>query len=82
MAVCFILLFVDTKGGKPSLWEDRAAHIGASQVPIVVALAGKNNIVSLLTGIGHERLNILHRASSRVCLLLLWLHALTRYFNV
>lgn len=30
-------------------------------VPILVALAGKANIVTLLTGISHERLNIVHQ---------------------
>jgi hypothetical protein len=30
-------------------------------VPIVVALAGKANLVTLFTGISHERLNVLHR---------------------
>jgi len=30
-------------------------------VPILVALAGKANIVTLLTGISHERLNVVHQ---------------------
>lgn len=31
-----------------------------------------------LTGVGHEKLNVLHRAAARACLLLLWIHALIR----
>lgn len=27
-------------------WEDRAAHLASCQLPLIVALAGKNNIVS------------------------------------
>ena len=28
------------------LWEDRAAHIASCQVPLIVALAGKNNVIT------------------------------------
>ncbi|EIW61249.1 uncharacterized protein TRAVEDRAFT_69649 [Trametes versicolor FP-101664 SS1] len=59
-------------------FEDRAAHLASCQLPFIVALAGKNNIISLFTGIGHEKLNILHRATARTCLILLWIHALAR----
>lgn len=27
-------------------WEDRAAHMASCQVPLIVALAGKNNVIS------------------------------------
>ncbi|KAI9056559.1 hypothetical protein FKP32DRAFT_1585671 [Trametes sanguinea] len=59
-------------------FEDRAAHLASCQLPFIVALAGKNNIISFLTGIGHEKLNVLHRAAARTCLILLWIHALSR----
>lgn len=36
-------------------WANRAAHLATSQTPLIVALAGKNNIVTLLTGIGYEK---------------------------
>ena len=57
-------------------WEDRAAHFASSNLALVVALAGKNNIIScegmpihlfcetltgtmsVLTGIGHEKVNL------------------------
>jgi hypothetical protein len=32
-----------------------------SCTPIVIALASKANITTLLTGIGHEKLNVVHR---------------------
>lgn len=32
----------------------------------------------VLIGVSHERLNVLHRASARACLVLLWIHALVR----
>ncbi|KAI0796559.1 ferric reductase NAD binding domain-containing protein [Abortiporus biennis] len=74
----FILLLVDTEGLNDWFFEDRAAHFASCQLPLIVALAGKNNIISFLTGIGHEKLNVLHRAAARVCLILLWMHAICR----
>ncbi|EJD53556.1 hypothetical protein AURDEDRAFT_156793 [Auricularia subglabra TFB-10046 SS5] len=60
-------------------WHDRAAHVGGAQINLIVALAGKNNIVSFLTGISHEKLNVLHRACARTIVLLFWIHAMGRY---
>lgn len=30
----------------PTFWQDRAAHLASCQVPLIIALAGKNNIIS------------------------------------
>lgn len=62
IAVIFALLFINSKfcvcfcganvdqyvaHGLSSFWyEDRAAHYASSQLPLIVALAGKNNIIS------------------------------------
>ncbi|KAH8113680.1 ferric reductase NAD binding domain-containing protein [Phellopilus nigrolimitatus] len=58
----------------PNYWADRAGTLAVSQLTFIVALAGKNNIISALTGIGYEKLNILHRAASRTVLILIWVH--------
>ncbi|KAI0321845.1 FAD-binding domain-containing protein [Amylostereum chailletii] len=71
----FIWLLVDTRDLYTAFWEDRAAHFASSNLSLVVALAGKNNLISFLTGVGHEKLNVLHRAAARTCLILLWMHA-------
>ncbi|KAK8858407.1 hypothetical protein IAR55_002634 [Kwoniella newhampshirensis] len=47
-----------------------------SQLPIILLLVSKNNPISSLTGITYQKLNYLHRASSRACLLTSWIHAL------
>jgi hypothetical protein len=47
-----------------------------AQLPIIIALAGKNNIVSFLTGVPYQELNYLHRASGRLCLLCSWIHTI------
>ncbi|KAF8575567.1 hypothetical protein K439DRAFT_1398065 [Ramaria rubella] len=57
-----------------SYWANRAGDIVATNLPLLVLLAGKNNIISLLTGISYEKLNILHRVAARICLILVWVH--------
>ncbi|WVQ76889.1 hypothetical protein IAR50_006563 [Cryptococcus sp. DSM 104548] len=47
-----------------------------SQLPIILLLVSKNNPIASLTGITYQKLNYLHRASSRVCLLTSWGHAI------
>ncbi|KAF9468795.1 FAD-binding domain-containing protein [Collybia nuda] len=78
MAAIFIWLLVDTRNLQAAFWQDRAAHFASAQLPLVVGLAGKNNIISFLTGVSYEKLNVLHRAAARTCLVLLWMHAISR----
>jgi ferric-chelate reductase len=39
-------------------YEDRAAHLASVQLPLIVGLAGKNNVLSFLTGVSHEKVHI------------------------
>ncbi|CDO68687.1 hypothetical protein BN946_scf184652.g14 [Trametes cinnabarina] len=78
VATMLSLTFTNTFDLQYWFFEDRAAHLASCQLPFIVALAGKNNIISFFTGIGHEKLNVLHRAAARTCLILLWIHALSR----
>ncbi|OCH90700.1 hypothetical protein OBBRIDRAFT_582310 [Obba rivulosa] len=78
IVVMFVVLFINTDGLEEFYFEDRAAHLASCQLPLIVALAGKNNIISFFTGIGHEKLNVLHRAAARTCLIFLWIHAICR----
>lgn len=52
----------------------RAGWLAVAQVPLLILLAGKNNLIGFLTGTSYERLNVLHRWTSRVLLLLATLH--------
>ncbi|KDQ18799.1 hypothetical protein BOTBODRAFT_126641 [Botryobasidium botryosum FD-172 SS1] len=70
--------FVGTRNLDPLYYANRASNLAASQIPLIVALAGKNNIISFLTGVGPEKLNVLHRASARATLVLIWVHAFGR----
>ena len=46
------------------------------QCPLIIVLIQKNNPISALTGITYQKLNYLHRASSRVALFFSWAHML------
>ncbi|KIJ94089.1 hypothetical protein K443DRAFT_134858 [Laccaria amethystina LaAM-08-1] len=78
MAAMFLWLFLDTRNLKATFYQARAAHLASCQLPLIIALAGKNNLISWMTGIGHEKLNILHRASARTNFIFLWIHTITR----
>ena len=52
----------------------RAAWLAVAQVPLLILLVGKNNLIGLITGVSYERLNVLHRWVSRVLLLLATIH--------
>ncbi|KAI9670925.1 MAG: hypothetical protein M1817_003810 [Caeruleum heppii] len=58
-------------------WEDvgyRTGYITLCQLPLIFLLAGKNNVIGLLIGSSYERLNWLHRWTSRCFLLTSTLH--------
>ncbi|KAI0098030.1 ferric reductase like transmembrane component-domain-containing protein [Nemania sp. FL0031] len=52
----------------------RSGLMAQALTPLIVALAGKVNIITFLTGISHEKLNILHRWVSYMCLFLSIVH--------
>jgi ferric-chelate reductase len=52
----------------------RAAWLGVAQIPLLILLAGKNNLIGFITGLSYERLNVLHRWVARVLLLLITIH--------
>ena len=42
--------------------------MAAACTPLIVAMSGKANFITLLTGIGHERLNFVHQWVAYMCL--------------
>ncbi|WVR09402.1 hypothetical protein IAU60_006469 [Kwoniella sp. DSM 27419] len=73
--VGFLVLSFYGTGWDTLTWSNQAAWLAVAQVPMIIALAGKNNLISFLTGIPYDRLNYLHRASAKLCLLGVWIHA-------
>jgi NAD(P)H-flavin reductase len=53
----------------------RAAWVGFAQVPFIILLAGKVNVIGFLVGSSYERLNWAHRWCSRTLLVTIAVHA-------
>lgn len=80
---CFVpqpLMWQSIAYGSPPL-SIRSGMMAVSLMPWIIAMAMKANIVSLLTGIGHERLNVLHRWGAYLCLMLSLIHAIPFYIQ-
>ena len=80
---CFVpqpLFYSSISYGSPPL-AIRAGMISVAMVPWIVALGTKANIITMVTGIGHERLNVLHRWLGYLCLFLGLVHAIPFYIT-
>lgn len=59
-----LLIFLGADGDID--WQaHHAARLTYANIPLVIGLAGKNNVLSKLTGFAYESLNVLHRWSAR-----------------
>ncbi|KAI9368866.1 ferric reductase NAD binding domain-containing protein [Aspergillus egyptiacus] len=67
------LYYSSIRIGSPPL-AIRAGMLAVAMVPWIVALSTRANFISMLTGIGHERLNVLHRWGGYICLFLSLVH--------
>lgn len=79
VAFVLVLEFANNNGAgvlKYTSMGIRAAWLAVAQVPLLILLAGKNNLIGLASGISYERLNVLHRWVSRVLFLLATFHVI------
>ena len=77
--ILFILLleFVDDNVLGPTWYTlvgIRAGWLAIAQIPLIVLLISKHNLIGLIIGVSYERLNVLHRWVARGLLLLATLH--------
>ncbi|KAL1955593.1 hypothetical protein VTO42DRAFT_8396 [Malbranchea cinnamomea] len=88
-ALAFVLLYCfipqpyfynSIREGSPPL-AIRAGMLAVSILPWIVALSTKSNLVTFITGIGHERLNVLHRWGGYLCLALTVIHVVPFYIT-
>lgn len=80
---CFVpqpLYYASVAFGSPPL-AIRAGMLAVALMPWIVALSMKANLVTMLTGIGHERLNVLHRWGGYLCLFLSLIHTIPFYIT-
>ncbi|CAK7245754.1 MAG: hypothetical protein STHCBS139747_007346 [Sporothrix thermara] len=78
---CFLpqpLYWQSIQYGSPPL-AIRAGMIAVAMTPWIIATSTKTNILSFITGIGPERLNVLHRWAGYLCLFLSLVHAIPFY---
>ena len=78
---CFVpqpLYWQSIRFGSPPL-AIRSGMIAVSMIPWLIALSMKTNLITMLTGIGHERLNVLHRWGGWLCLFLALVHTVPFY---
>lgn len=76
---------------QPLFWESiqygspplaiRAGMLAVALMPWIVGLSMKANLITLITGIGHERLNVLHRWGGYLCLALSIIHTIPFYIT-
>lgn len=80
---CFLpqpLFYESMSYGSPPV-AIRAGMMSIALVPWIAALASKANMISFMTGIGHERLIVLHRWGAYICLILAVIHAVPFYYQ-
>ncbi|KAI0677101.1 hypothetical protein C8Q78DRAFT_66778 [Trametes maxima] len=66
---------------QPNYWGGKAGLIAVGQMPLAVFLALKNNPITWLTGLGHEKLVLMHRIVARTLLVMTWVHFVGEYYR-
>lgn len=66
--------------GSPPL-AVRSGMLAVALMPWIVALSSKANFITMITGISHERLNVLHRWTAYICLILSIIHTVPFYIT-
>ncbi|EED19364.1 metalloreductase transmembrane component, putative [Talaromyces stipitatus ATCC 10500] len=80
---CFVpqpLYYTSIALGSPPL-AIRAGMIAVAMVPWITALGTKPNILAIVTGISHERLNVIHRWLGYLCLFMSLVHMIPFYIT-
>lgn len=89
VAAAFILGILYSTVPQPLFWNSikygspplaiRSGMLAVALVPWIVGLSMKANLITMITGIGHERLNVLHRWGAYLCLALSIIHTVPFY---
>jgi hypothetical protein len=54
---------------------DRSGILAFAQIPLLIAFAGRNNVLIWLTGWSYDTFNVWHKWVARVCLLHTFIHS-------
>ncbi|KAK3905027.1 hypothetical protein C8A05DRAFT_31182 [Staphylotrichum tortipilum] len=87
IAVCFVTVYCFLQ--QPLYWQSirfgspplaiRSGMMAVAMTPWIIATSTKANILTLITGIGPERLNVFHRWLGYLCLFLSLIHMIPFY---
>lgn len=93
MLICVMILFTLCYAFVPKPWYRECRGFGSPPlavrtglmstmlVPFILILSGKTNLISQLTGISYEKLNVYHRWVSVLCCFLGWVHTIPFYIQ-
>ncbi|KAI0251040.1 ferric reductase like transmembrane component-domain-containing protein [Lactifluus subvellereus] len=76
LTYAIVVLYACWLGSDPFTDPLRTGYVAVSQIPIVIALAGKTNWLSWVSGVGYEKLNYIHRFAGRAVVVMTNVHAL------
>ncbi|KAJ8090405.1 hypothetical protein PM082_019003 [Marasmius tenuissimus] len=76
-----VLIYPAFYKANPFGTPDRYGWISVAQYPFVLAMAGKNNVLGSLWGLGYEKLNFMHRFIGRIVVLAANIHALGYFYQ-
>ncbi|KAH0579052.1 hypothetical protein H2248_003211 [Termitomyces sp. 'cryptogamus'] len=81
--ICYFATLIYAGCYKSSPFSDpvRAGWVAVSQLPIVIALATKNNIIGTLMGFTYEKLNYLHRFIGQLIVIAANIHSLGYFYK-
>lgn len=89
VAIIFVVLYCFLK--QPLFWESieygsppiaiRSGMIAVAMTPWIIATSMKANLLTVLIGIGPERLNVFHRWAGYICLFMSLVHAVPFYIQ-
>ncbi|KAG5734705.1 Ferric reductase transmembrane component 5 [Termitomyces sp. T112] len=81
--ICYFATLIYAGCYKSSPFSDpvRAGWVAVSQLPIVIALATKNNIIGTLMGFTYEKLNYLHRFIGQLVVIAANIHSLGYFYK-
>ncbi|EME49640.1 hypothetical protein DOTSEDRAFT_68426 [Dothistroma septosporum NZE10] len=88
-ALAFVMLYSFVP--QPLYWQSiefgspplaiRSGMLAVALMPWIIALSMKANFITFIIGIGHERLNVLHRWLAWICVMLSLIHTIPFYSN-
>ncbi|KAI0794895.1 incomplete iron reductase [Abortiporus biennis] len=76
-----LVLYASSYRSDPFTQPVRTGWVAASQIPVVLILGTKNNLVSMMLGMGYEKLNYLHRYTGRLLIIAVNVHALGYFYS-